>query len=246
MTHGQCIQVTDNYCQCPWFVPTLLDQHLCGQCGHGIHAHVDYISTIVNYYPPNQCAAYVQKTPLAQRCTCEAQLCDHVSTDNPYRMAEPWRVLDYFLDPSSNVNAFGLSNGTVSSPYTPGSMSFPSIDSDAVTQASHDVNLMSTDTATVFSPSPRHASSSSSGAETSPFASASIASLSSSAMFAIQSDIAQVQAYSSNHYFVHPDHSINTYARQSDDDTTDENLHYHDGSNVMYDSTPETWLGPYV
>ncbi|KAK0434953.1 hypothetical protein EV421DRAFT_1740588 [Armillaria borealis] len=241
-SRGQCIQVTDNYCQCPWFVSTLLDQHLCGLCGHGIHAHVDYVSMVVNYYPANQCAAYVQKTPLAQRCTCEAQLCDHVATNNPYRMTEPWKVLDYFPDnniPSSNVGAIGFSNGAVNDPYTPSSMSFSSADSDAVTQSSHDANLMPTARAPVFSPSPRHAFSPSSGVENIRFASTSISSPSSSASSTIQSDITQIQAYSSNHYFVHPDHFINTYARQSDDDATDENLHYHGGSNVMYGSTPE-------
>ncbi len=38
-----------------------LSQNICGLCGHGIHTHVDYVSTVVNNYPANQCAAYVQR-----------------------------------------------------------------------------------------------------------------------------------------------------------------------------------------
>ncbi len=47
----------------------------------------------------------VLQTPLTQRCTCEAQLCDHIAIDNLYRSEEPWNVLDYLPDssvPSSN------------------------------------------------------------------------------------------------------------------------------------------------
>ncbi|PBK96331.1 hypothetical protein ARMGADRAFT_1076510 [Armillaria gallica] len=93
-SRGQRIQVTDSIqrCQCLWFFPPaspLLDQYICDGCGHGIHTHVDYVSMDVNHHPPTQCAAYVQKTPLAQRCTCEAQLCDHIAIDNPYRYPEP-------------------------------------------------------------------------------------------------------------------------------------------------------------
>ncbi|PBK80419.1 hypothetical protein ARMGADRAFT_1092212 [Armillaria gallica] len=220
------------WCPCQ-FVSTLLDQSICGLCGHGIHAHLDYVSMVVNYYPANQCAAYVQKTPLAQRCTCEAQLCDHVPTNNPYRSEEPWTVLDYFTDSNGyNAAAISYSNDAVNDPYTPSSMSFSSADSDAATQSSHGANLMPTARAPVFSPRPRHASSPSSGAENIPFASTSISSPSSSASSTIQSDITQIQAYSSNRYFVHPDHSINTYARQPDGDAIYENLHSHGGSNV--------------
>ncbi|PBK77636.1 hypothetical protein ARMSODRAFT_946477 [Armillaria solidipes] len=77
-SRGQCIQITNDsqHCQCLWFFPPespLLDQNICGLCGHGIHAHADYVSIVVNHYPANQCAAYVQRTTLMQRCTCEAQ-----------------------------------------------------------------------------------------------------------------------------------------------------------------------------
>ncbi|KAK0435431.1 uncharacterized protein EV420DRAFT_320575 [Desarmillaria tabescens] len=111
----RCIHITDNtqQCQCPWFVSILLDPYICGQCGHGIHAHVDYVSMVVNHYPPTQCAAYVQKTPLAQRCTCEAQLCDHVAINNLFRHADPSSVLDNFAgnnDTSYSVDAISFSN----------------------------------------------------------------------------------------------------------------------------------------
>lgn len=241
-SRGQCIRVIDKYCQCPWFVSTLLDQSICGQCAHGIHAHVDYVSMVVNYYPANQCAAYVQKTPLTQCCTCEAWLCDHVATNNPYCIPEPWKVLDSFPDdivPSSNTNTFGLSKGAISGPYMPSSMSFSPADSDAGTLASRDTNLMPIAGAPAFSPSPRHAFSAFSAAENSLFHSTSISSLSSSVPSAVQSGITQIQAYSSDRYFIHPDHFINTYVRQPDDDETHENLHYHGGPNVMYGSTPE-------
>ncbi len=38
-----------------------VSQLVCGLCGHGIHAHADYISIVVNHYPANQCAAYAQQ-----------------------------------------------------------------------------------------------------------------------------------------------------------------------------------------
>ncbi|PBK80436.1 hypothetical protein ARMGADRAFT_1092227 [Armillaria gallica] len=248
---GQCIQVTDNHCQCPWFASTLLDQSICVLCGHGIHAHVDYVSMVVNYYPANQCAAYVQKTPLAQRCTCEAQLCDHIPTNNPYRSEEPWTVLDRFTDSNGyNAAAISFSSDTINDPYTPSFTSFSSADSDAVTQFSHDVNLMPTARAPVFSPSPRHAFSPSSGAENIRFASTSISSPSSSTSSAIQSEITQTQAYSSYEYFVqYPDRFMNDpYAHQPNSDAANEGFEYQGYSNAVYGATPgsgaNTWSGP--
>ncbi len=61
------------------------------------------------------------QTPLTQRCTCEAQLCDHIAIDNLYRVAEPWNVLDYL--PDSSVPS---SNDTMNNSFMPNSMSFPS------------------------------------------------------------------------------------------------------------------------
>ncbi|KAK0477763.1 hypothetical protein EDD18DRAFT_1210363 [Armillaria luteobubalina] len=127
-SRGQCIQITDNGqpCQCQWFFPPqspLLDQLVCGLCGHGIHAHADYMSIIVNHYPTNHCAAYAQTTHLTQRCTCEAQLYRHIATDNLYRLPEPWTVLDYF-NPYSNGPSLGATtSNNVNSPFFPNTTS---------------------------------------------------------------------------------------------------------------------------
>ncbi len=41
------------------YIPVLtFSQDICSLCGHGIHAHADYVSMVVNHYPVNQCAAY--------------------------------------------------------------------------------------------------------------------------------------------------------------------------------------------
>ncbi|KAK0434952.1 hypothetical protein EV421DRAFT_1272148 [Armillaria borealis] len=243
-SRGQCTQVTDNVhqCQCPSFASPLLDPYICVNCGHGIHAHADYVSMVVHHYPPTQCAAYVQKTPLAQRCTCEAQLCDHLPTNNSYRSAEPWTVLDYSPDingPSSSVAAISFSNDAINDPYTPSSISF-----------SRDANLMSITTAPVFSPSSRAFIPSSEVGNISltptPISSPSASSASSG----IQSDITQAQAYGPGDHFVHypgPDYFMNdSYDRQPDGGATDENLYYHDHSNVIYGPTSEAWSGPYA
>ncbi len=80
---ARCIQITDRNvtCQCPWFnapsVPSLdhvgslsirplhltlqSSQFSCVDCGHGIHAHVDYESKVVFHNPTTHCAAYAQK-----------------------------------------------------------------------------------------------------------------------------------------------------------------------------------------
>ncbi|PBK80439.1 hypothetical protein ARMGADRAFT_1020911 [Armillaria gallica] len=189
---------------------------------------------VVNHYPPTQCTAYVQKTPLAQRCTCEAQLCDHLPTNNLYRSAEPWNVLGYFPDnnrPSYNPAAIDFSNDGINDPYTPSSMSF-----------SGDANLMPITTAPVFSPSPRAFIPSSEVGNIS-FAPTSISSPS-----AIQSDIIQAQTYSPDDHFVqYPDHFMNdSYARQPEGGATEENLYHHDHSNVIYAPTSEAWSGPHA
>ncbi|KAK0210320.1 hypothetical protein DFS33DRAFT_1483429 [Desarmillaria ectypa] len=251
-SRGQCIQVTDNHCQCPCFASTFLDQHICGQCGHGIHAHVDYVSMVVSYYPPTQCAAYVQKTPLAQRCTCEAQLCDHIATDNMYCSAEPWTDLDFFMDsnsPSHNTAMISFSNDAINHPYTPSPMSLSSVNPDTVI-FSHDTNLMPITRAPIFFPSPRSSFNPSNDVGSIPFASTSISSPSSSASSGIQSDITQIQAYSSYDYFVqYPDHSMNnTYALQPNGDATNESFEYQDYLNATYGATPgsstDVWSGP--
>ncbi|KAK0225244.1 hypothetical protein EDD85DRAFT_857064 [Armillaria nabsnona] len=239
-SRGQCTQVTDNiqHCQCPSFASPLLDPYICVNCGHGIHAHIDYVSMVVHHYPPTRCAAYVQKTPLAQRCTCEAQLCDHLPIDNLNRSAEPWNVLDYFPDnnrPSYSPAAIDFSNDGINGPYTPSSMSF-----------SQDANLMPITTAPVFSPSPRAFIPSSEAGNIS-FAPTPISSSASSASSDIQLDITQAQAYSPDDHFVqYPDHFMNdSYARQPDGGAP-ENLYYHDHSNVIYAPTSEAWSGPHA
>ncbi|KAK0502777.1 hypothetical protein EDD18DRAFT_1457646 [Armillaria luteobubalina] len=167
-SRGHCIQITDysQPCQCLWFFPPefpLLDPlgshspplDICGQCEHGIHAHADYVSTVVNNHPTNQCAAYAQKTRLTQFCTCGAHVFQHVSTYNPYYIPEPWTVLHYFnLDDNaasssaatsgysndasilfsqnttlfSNYSAPVLSNNATGIPFTPAYMPPPSPD----------------------------------------------------------------------------------------------------------------------
>ncbi|PBK80424.1 hypothetical protein ARMGADRAFT_1171906 [Armillaria gallica] len=243
-SRGQCTQVTDNVhrCQCPSFASPLLDPYICVNCGHGIHAHGDYVSMVVNHYPTTQCAAYVQKTPLAQRCTCEAQLCDHLPIDNLYRSAEPWTVWDYFADnnsPSYSPAANSFSNDAINDPYmpTPSSMSF-----------SRDANLMSITTAPVFSPTLRTSIPSSEVGNTF-LAPASISPPSArSASSGIQSDITQTQGHIPDDHFVQSlDNFMNdSYDRQPEGCATDQNLNYRDHSNVIYGPTPEAWSGPHA
>ncbi|KAK0225239.1 hypothetical protein EDD85DRAFT_857032 [Armillaria nabsnona] len=244
-SRGQCTQVIDNIqrCQCPSFTSPLLDPYICINCGHGIHAHADYVSMVVHHYPPTQCAAYVQKTPLTQCCTCEIWLCDHLPINNSYRSAEPWSVLDqYFPEsngPSYSLAAISLFNNAINDPYAPSSTSF-----------SRDANLVPTTAAPVFSPSPR-AFIPFSEVGNIPLAPTPICSPSaSSASSGIQSDITQAQAYGPGDHFVHypgPDHFMNdSYNRQPDGSATDENLYYHDHSNVIYGPPSSAWSGPYA
>ncbi|PBK96282.1 hypothetical protein ARMGADRAFT_1061026 [Armillaria gallica] len=129
-SRGRCIQITDGiqHCQCLWFFPTqsLLDPNICGHCGHGIHAHADYVSTVVNHYPANQCAAYAQQTHMMQFCTCGTQFFEHIGTYNSYHIPEPWTVLRYFnLDnngPPLSITSSGYSNDA-NSPFSPNTTS---------------------------------------------------------------------------------------------------------------------------
>ncbi|KAK0458405.1 uncharacterized protein EV420DRAFT_1542078 [Desarmillaria tabescens] len=230
---GQCTQVIDNvqHCHCPCFTPPasiLLDQNICGLCGHGIHSHVDYVSMVVDHYPQTQCAAYVQKTPLTQCCTCEAWLSDHVAINNWFRSVEPRNVMGNFSDidgPSSDANAIRFSNDAINNPSTPSFiMSSPSASSDTITFF-HDANLVLSTGAPIFSPSTNSAPSD------------------------IQSDITQTQAYASDHHSVqYPDHFINSYTRQPDGDAADESLYYHNDPNVIYSATPDAdaWPGSHA
>ncbi|KAK0433123.1 uncharacterized protein EV420DRAFT_1654977 [Desarmillaria tabescens] len=129
-SRGKCIQVIDNiqYCQCQWFFPP--NSNTC-ECGHGIHAHTDYVSTVVHHYPMNQCAAFVQQTSMEQRCTCGVRFCEHITINNSYRFPEPWTVLDYFNpdsdSPSPSAIASDYSDDANSS-FALNTTSFPSTD----------------------------------------------------------------------------------------------------------------------
>ncbi|KAK0434526.1 uncharacterized protein EV420DRAFT_1682824 [Desarmillaria tabescens] len=214
-SRGQCTQVADNiqHCQCPWFTSTLVDQSVCISCGHGIHVHVDYVSMVVHHHPPTQCVAYVQKTPLAQRCTCEAQLFDHVAANNSYRSVEPWNILNYFQD-----SDIPYSNLTLHSHDPNGSF------------APNTVTSMST-----LSPGFLYAFSSPGNVENILFTSTYISSPSSS----IQPDIAEAQAYNPYGYFTqHPDSfTNNSYAGQPGGDAT--SFEYQDYSNLVYHLTSD-------
>ncbi|PBK80434.1 hypothetical protein ARMGADRAFT_1092225 [Armillaria gallica] len=194
-SRGPCTQVIDNIqrCQCPSFASPLLDPYICVNCGHGIHAHADYVSMVVYHHPPTQCAAPA---------------------------------------------AVSLSIDAINDPYAPSSTSF-----------SRNANFVPITAAPVFSPSPRAFVPSSEVGNISlaptPISSPSASSASSG----IKSDITQAQAYGPGDHFVHypgPDHFMNdSYNRQPDGGATDENLYYHDHSNV-YDPTSEAWSGPYA
>ncbi|KAK0433125.1 uncharacterized protein EV420DRAFT_1489414 [Desarmillaria tabescens] len=82
-----------------------LSQNICGLCGHGIHVHVDYVSTVVNHYPANQFTAYVQK---------------------------PWTVLDLFGQRnnspslSATTSSYYSNGANTAIPFTPTPVSSPS------------------------------------------------------------------------------------------------------------------------
>ncbi|KAK0227983.1 hypothetical protein IW262DRAFT_1455185 [Armillaria fumosa] len=235
-SRGQCVhwQPIDNIqqgCRCSWFASTLLNQYVCGACGHGIHTHVDYVSEIVNHHPATQCAAFVQRTPLTQRCTCGTWLSDHVVIDNLYRSAEPGDVLDDAPDNDDlSSNASGFSNDAINRAYTPSSMSTSSTNFNTA-----DVGPTPAPVSSRFISS--HAFSRSDDAtENIPLP---LASLSSSSTYStpsvIQSHTTQTLGHSSDDYFVqYPDHLINSsYARQSDGGVTDESFEYqHQGDCV--------------
>ncbi|KAK0445575.1 hypothetical protein EV421DRAFT_2034567 [Armillaria borealis] len=124
-SRGQCIEVTDNIqrCQCPSFASTL-DQLICGRCGHGIHAHRDYVSMFVHQCPAMNCAAYYPKTPRVLACTCSASLIEHIPVVNIYRSPTP---LPYRADVDnvfpSNVSTFTGDMANI--PFTPVPMPSP-------------------------------------------------------------------------------------------------------------------------
>ncbi|SJL04548.1 uncharacterized protein ARMOST_07915 [Armillaria ostoyae] len=121
---ARCIQAhSGTACWCPWFVSpasTVLDQSSCAACSHGIHGHVDYVSMFVHCCAATQCAAYAQKTPQTQACTCSAQLADHGLAVNLHRPADPSDIAGLFTDDipvnglPSNDDAFHSSGDTSS------------------------------------------------------------------------------------------------------------------------------------
>ncbi|PBK96298.1 hypothetical protein ARMGADRAFT_691447 [Armillaria gallica] len=239
-SRSQCIHDTgrtDNHCHCPQFTPTLLDPYICASCVHGIHIHVDYVSMVVSHYPPTRCAAFVQKTPLTQRCTCEAQLCDHIAIDNPYRVAEPWNVLDYL--PDSSVPS---SNDTMNNSFTANSVPFSSNTANGslmpVTPAPIYSNYMGT---RVFGPCDAGNTSFNPTLQSYPSAN--------NALSSIQGpDTTQTQAYSPDNSFVqYRDHvDNNSYTRQPGGNARTGSYEYKYYSNAMYDATPGASSHPYA
>ncbi|KAK0458387.1 uncharacterized protein EV420DRAFT_1541988 [Desarmillaria tabescens] len=229
-SRGQCIQITVNsqHCQCQWFFPPespLLGQNICGLCGHGIHAHADYVSTVVNRCPANQCAAYVQKTTLTQLCTCGAPFFEHIATDNTkYYLREPWTVSDYF---SANSNVSSTSDNyayDASSSFDPNTSSLPSTDYNPTISFGDARSLPFTTPEPIYSP---YASNTSS---------------------AIQPDTTLTPGgYSPDGYFTHySNHLVNSpYDRQPEGGTTNGSFEYQDYGNLMYAETPGAWSGPY-
>ncbi|KAK0240614.1 hypothetical protein EDD85DRAFT_788628 [Armillaria nabsnona] len=124
---GQCVQHVGNaFCMCPSFTAFTLyrdesQRYALDQpeprcvCGHGIHAHADYISLVVHHCPANYCVAYTQKTPKTQECACGALLVDHVPVFNTYRspivnVSEPFVGDDYGTGASSYTTNASASN----------------------------------------------------------------------------------------------------------------------------------------
>ncbi|KAK0433493.1 uncharacterized protein EV420DRAFT_1690546 [Desarmillaria tabescens] len=130
----RCVDAGSVFCQCSRFTPYrdesqwhTLDQSRC-ICGHGIHAHADYLSPVVHQCPATCCVAFVQKTPQTQECTCTALLVDHKAVVNLYRIApaitnnwEPYVGTSQSIVPSYSMNA---SNPVIpiSSPNTAGAL----------------------------------------------------------------------------------------------------------------------------
>ncbi|KAK0477760.1 hypothetical protein EDD18DRAFT_1365215 [Armillaria luteobubalina] len=227
-SRGQCIQTTDNghHCQCLWFLPpksSQLDpsQDICGWCKHSIHAHADYVSTVIDNYPANQCTVYAQETRLMQYCTCGAQFFEHVTTYNLYYISDPWTVLHYF-NPDNNVPSpsaamSGYSNDA-SSPFSPDTTSFV-----------YSTAILSGDARNVsFTPAPTY----------SPSASSSISPT-------IQPDATQNLHYSPGGYVAQPsNHFVDSpYAGQPEGCAMNQSFEYQDYENAIYAEPPEDWSG---
>ncbi|KAK0240661.1 hypothetical protein EDD85DRAFT_950503 [Armillaria nabsnona] len=176
------------------------------------------------------------QTPLTQRCTCEAQLCDHTAIDNSYRVAEPWNVLDYSPDssvPSSNVSR--RSNDTMHNSFTANSVPFSSDTANG--------SLMSVTPAPIYSNYIGSRVFGPCDAGSTPFHPTLLSYPSaSSALSSIQGlDTTQTQAYSLDDSFVqYRDHvDNNSYTRQPGGNARTGSYEHQYCSNTMYDATPE-------
>ncbi|KAK0240606.1 hypothetical protein EDD85DRAFT_495524 [Armillaria nabsnona] len=159
-SRGQCIRATDDalQCLCVWYTePTspLVNQYICAACGHGIHSHVDYVSTTVCHNVATHCAAFVQKTPLTQRCTCSVHLADHRPILNLHRLQDPFHVLD-----SIGVRSDGSDFGPNNAPYIPstsgnGTLGLPD-DATNITLSQTDLSSPSTSQLTQTTQSSDH------------------------------------------------------------------------------------------
>ncbi|PBK80410.1 hypothetical protein ARMGADRAFT_77409 [Armillaria gallica] len=225
-SRGQCIHITDDsqHCQCLWFFPPvspLLDQNICGHCGHGVHAHADYVSTVVNHYPVNQCVAYAQKTHLTQRCTCDAQFCKHIGAYNSYRIQEPWSVLRYFYPDTNGPSPSVATSDDAGNSFSPNTTPTSNYNSPMFSDDATNMSL-------TLAPNPSPSSSS-----TSP---------------AIQPDTSQTLGYSPDSYYFaqYPNYFVNSpHAGPPEGGATDESFEYQGYGNVMYAEPSEDWSGSY-
>ncbi|KAK0434705.1 hypothetical protein EV421DRAFT_1909170 [Armillaria borealis] len=95
-------------CSCNSFAPRSPsmvpedEQILCSICSHGVHAHADIQSIIVNQFIARECFSFVQKT--AETCTCTAPLLDHVPIVNPHRATHQATTGSYPLNDATSTH----------------------------------------------------------------------------------------------------------------------------------------------
>ncbi|KAK0210323.1 hypothetical protein DFS33DRAFT_1292345 [Desarmillaria ectypa] len=135
---ARCLEVADgsNPCQCQWFIspPSLVaNKFACSKCGHGIHAHADYVSKIVHHCSPTHCVAYVQETPRTQACTCTAMLVHHRPMQNPYRLPEAPTLIAQLSN--QDVSTGGVQLGSSELPAGDVAKPLPSISASTLAPA---------------------------------------------------------------------------------------------------------------
>ncbi|PBK82339.1 hypothetical protein ARMGADRAFT_1090394 [Armillaria gallica] len=219
-TRGRCIQITDSQlCWCPRFFPPephLLDQTICGQCGHSIHAHVDLVSLTVFHHPARQCASYAQQSLLMYTCTCGAPFAEHNPTHKSHHIPALWTVVRIFYPeiygpfPSDTTGNYSNDAPNSFSPNTTSS------DYNTVISSGNARNVSLT------------------AASTSSHSAASTLS-------AIQHDTIQTLGYSSDGYPAqYPSH-----AGPPESGATNESLKYQDYGDAMHPEPPEGSSGSY-